>query len=187
VNFFEKVLLLTFNSNVDRMLDLWSAIHPAESTDWLEHDPDAKVPLIPFRADQNDNYHTAQGVWRPESLGYTYPETQRWKPEYQTDGKFDENKLAAELTEILNKKYNSAAAAQRKALLTTTRDAPTDKTITSTEAAANEVAPSIHAQIVGEEVNGVAISALPEGQKESEVLPEVIEAPDYVANVVFEK
>jgi hypothetical protein len=169
------------------MLELWTALHPKEAREWIENDLDAKVPLIPFRAGQDGKYHTAQSCWRSEDLGYAYPETQRWEEKYKTNGKFDEDKLAAELTQYLNKRYNSAAAAQRKAVLTTTRDPPTDKTITSPEAAANEQAPKIHAQILGQEVNGATISAMPDGTKEEEVLPEVIEAADYVANVVFEK
>ncbi len=179
--------MLTHGSNVDRMLDLWTGLHPKEARDWIENDSDAKIPLIPFRKDQGENYHTAQTVWHPEDLGFTYPETQRWKAKYKTDGKFDENKLAADLAQLLNKKYNSAAAAQRKAFLTTTRDPPADKTITSPDAAAFVQAPKINALIKGKEVNGASISAIPDGKIEEEILPEVIEATDYVANVIYEK
>lgn len=180
--------MLIFGSNVDRMLDLWTGLHPKEARDWIENDSDARIPLIPFRKDEGENYHTAQSVWHPEDLGFTYPETQRWRAKYKTDGKFDEDKLAADLAQLINKKYNSAAAAQRKAFLTTTRDPPADKTITSKEAAALDKVPKINALIKGvTDANGASISAIPDGKIEEEVLPDVIEATDYVANVIYEK
>lgn len=169
------------------MLELWIGLHPKEARDWVENDSDAVTPLIPFRKDQGENYHTAQSVWRAEDFGYTYPETQRWRAKYQTDGKFDENKLATDLAQLMNKKYNSAAAAQRKAFLTTIRDAPTDKTITSTVAAALDQAPKISALIKGIGSLGTSISAIPDGKIEEDILPDIIEARDYVANVIYEK
>jgi hypothetical protein len=202
--------LLTFNSNIDRMLELWIALHPKEAREWFDHDEDAKIPLIPFRKDQYGNYHTAQTIWNPESLGYTYPETQRWKAKYKTNGKFDEDKLAADVAQVVNKKYNSAAAAQRKSALTKEKEEPASKTITNPEAAV-EVAPSLHSQIVGEATQAgqsaagaltgalrdaasaaagavkAGISALPAGKSELEFLPKVLKTSDYVANVLFEK
>ena len=192
------------------MLELWAALHPEESRDWLEHDEDAKVPLIPFRKDQYGNFHTAQTIWSPESLGYTYPETQRWKSKYKTNGKFDEKKLAADVAKVINKKYNSAAAAVRKSKLTKEVEKPPSKTITDPNAAV-EVATSLHAQITGEatkaaETAGGALggalrgitstatkavetglSVLPNGKSELDFLPKVIKSEDYVANVLFEK
>lgn len=175
------------HNNVDRMLELWIGLHPKEARDWIENDSDAVIPLIPFRKDQGEHYHTAQSVWRVEDFGYTYPETQRWKPKYKTDGKFDENKLATDLAQLMNKKYNSAAAAQRKAFLTKTRDVPIDKTIASAVAVAIDQAPKISALIKGIGGLGTSLSAIPDGKIEEEVLPDIIEARDYVANVIFEK
>ncbi len=170
------------------MFELWIGLHPKEARDWVENDSDAKISLIPFRKEQGENYHTAGSVWRPEDFGYTFPETQRWRAKYKTDGKFDENKLAADLAQLVNKKYNSAAAAQRKAFLTKTRDPPADKTITSMKSAANEIVPKIGALIKGsKDVLGASISAIADGKIEEEVLPDVIEATDYVANIIYEK
>lgn len=177
---------MTKYSNVDRMLDLWAGLHPNEAREWLEKDPEATIPLIPFRSNQYGDYHTARGSWDVEGFGYTYPETQRWLPKYQTDGKFDESKLADELTTTLNQRYNSSASAQKKAILTTTREAAPDKTI-SHETVVTDTAPKISAQIGGQEVNGVSISAVPSDKKPHEILPDVLEAEDYVANVIYEK
>ena len=169
------------------MLSLWAGLHPDESKDWLEKDPDAVLPLIPFRTNQYGDYFNARGCWESEQLGYTYPETKKWIPEHTTDGVFDEKKMQAELAKTLNAKYNSAAQAQKKAVLTTTRDAPSDKPITHPEVAANDVAPTIDEQIAGAEVKGAKISAVPAGQEAHEIIPEKLNVYDYIANVTFEK
>lgn len=173
-------------SNIDRMMELWAGLHPRESRDWLEKDPEATENLVPFRANQYGDYLNARDVWNAESLGYTYPETQRWKAEYQTDGQFDENKLALELTKVLETKYNSAASAARKAEVTNTRPPPTNKTITHPDVAVTN-APTLAQQIAGEEVKGTAISALEKGKDILDQVPEVLAKPDYVANVTYEK
>lgn len=169
------------------MLDLWVGLHPQEAKEWVEKDAEAQIPLVPFRSNSYGDYHTARSSWDTESFGYTYPETKRWEAKYQTDGKFDENKLQVELATFLNGKYNSSASAQKKAILTTTRDAVSDKTISHPEAAANTEAPKIGAQIAGQEVKGLVISAVADGQKAEDILPEVLTAEDYVANVIYEK
>ncbi len=171
------------------MLEIWAGLHPKESKEWLEKDPEAVLPLTPFRTNEYGDYHTARTTWHPENLGYTYPETKRWDPKCQTDGVFDEDKLAAELTKEMNLKYNSAAAAAKKAELTNKRDAPSAKTIANPDVAAkvaNDVS-SIQAQIEGKEVKGAVISAVPEGTKQEDLLPEVLTHNDYVANVIYEK
>lgn len=182
-----QVFLLMENSNVDRMLDLWVALHPAEAKEWIEKDDEAVLPLIPFRSNAYGDYHTARSIWDTETFAYAYPETKRWEAKYQTDGKFDEIKLQTELAQYLNSKYNSSASAQRKAVLTTTQETVGEKTITHPEAAANSEAPKIQAQIAGQEVNGKVISAVPEGQKPEDLIPDVLTAHDYVANVIYEK
>ena len=169
------------------MLDLWAGLHPDESRDWLEKDPDAVLPLIPFRANQYGDYLNARDSWETEFFGYTYPETKKWIPEHTTDGAFDEKKMASELAKTLNAKYNSAAQAQKKAVLTTTRDPASDKSITHPEVSANDVAPTIDEQIAGVEVKGAKISAIPAGQKAEDLIPDVLSVYDYIANVTFEK
>jgi hypothetical protein len=169
------------------MLDLWVGLHPKEAREWVEKDPEATIGLIPFRSNQYGDYHNARSSWDTESFGYAYPETQRWQSKYQTNGQFDENKLAVELTKYLNMKYNSSASAAKKAILTTTREPSTDKTITNPKAAAHAVAPKIGAQIAGQAVNGVSISAVSGEKKPQDILPEVLEGKDYVANVIYEK
>lgn len=175
------------NSNVDRMYDLWVALHPKEAKEWVEKDDEAQIPLVPFRQNAYGDYHTARSVWDTEYFNYAYPETKRWEAKYQTDGKFDEDKLQVELAQYLNSKYNSSASAAKKSILTTTRDAVSAKTISHPEAAANTEAPKIGAQIAGQEVHGAVISALTEGQKAADIIPEVLQAHDYVANVIYEK
>lgn len=54
---------------------------------------DATIPLIYFRANSYGDYHNARGSWDRESFGYCNSETKRREAKYQTDGKFDENKL----------------------------------------------------------------------------------------------
>ena len=169
------------------MVDLWVALHPQEARDWVEKDDEAVLPLIPFRSNAYGDYHTARSVWDTETFAYAYPETKRWEAKYQTDGKFDETKLQTEIAQFLNSKYNSAASAQKKALLTNTREAVADKTITHPEAAANSEAPKIGAQIAGQEVKGAVISAVTDGKKPEDILPDVVSAHDYVANVIYEK
>ena len=166
-------------------MELWAGLHPKLSKEWLENDPDATVNLIPFRSNEYGDYFNARDSWSPEAFGYTYPETKRWK--YTTKGVFDEDKLAEDLSVHLNKKYNSAASAQRKAAVTKTRDPAHDKTITHPDVAANDSAPKIGHQIAGQEVNGVKITTLEDGKKPEDVLADVLAAPDYVANVVYEK
>lgn len=176
-----------WNSNVDRMFDLWTGLHPKEAKEWVEKDSDAQINLVPFRQNAYGDYHNARSCWDTESFGYTYPETQRWQDKYKTDGKFDEDKLQVELAEYLNNKYNSSASAAKKAILTTTKESPSERTVSHPEAAANTEAPKIGAQIGGQEVKGVVISALSEGQKAADLIPDVLETEDYVANVIYEK
>ena len=186
-NLRSKFTLSNHHRNIDRMMSIWGGLHPKEAREWLENAPDAVVNLIPFRTNQYGDYHTPRACWDTESLGYAYPETKRWEKKYQTNGEFDEDKLQVELTEYLNKKYNSAASAQKKAALTTTREEPADKTITDPKAAAVDEAPKLGALIGGQEVKGAVISAIPEGKKAEDLLPDILEGYDYVADVIYEK
>lgn len=175
-------------SNVDRMLDLWAGMHPQESKDWLSSDPDAVAPLIPFRSNQYGDYLNARDCWESEFFGYTYPETRKWIPAHQTDNQFDEKKMAAELAITLNQKYNSAAQAQKKSHLTKVRDPPSDKPISHPDAVIDTKASKpLDEQIAGDEHKGASITNVPDGQKAEDILPEVITAHDYIANVTFEK
>ena len=168
------------------MLELWAALHPKESREWLEKDPDATTNLVPFRANQYGDYLNARDIWNPEGLGYTYPETQRWQEKHKTNGQFDEDKLAHELTVILERKYNSAASAARKAQVTKTRPPATSKTITHPDVGVTN-APKLAKLIDGEEVKGAGISVLEKGKSILEQVGELVSTKDYVANVTYEK
>ncbi len=170
------------------MLEIWAAIHPELSREWLENDELAKQALVPFRTNKYGDYHTARTSWHPEAFGYTYPETKRWEERYQTDGEFDEKKLDEELTILLNEKYNSAAQAAQRAELSQTKEAPKGKTITKTAAGVAADVTDIRSQIEGaKDVMGAAISAIPGGAKFVDKIPETIHTYDYVANVIYEK
>ena len=144
--------------------------------------------MIPFRANQYGDYLNARDCWETEFFGYTYPETKKWIPSHQTDNKFDEKKMAAELAISMNQKYNSAAQAQKKSVLTTTRAPPSGKPITHPDATtdSHEVK-TIDEQIAGAEHAGANISAIPAGQSAEDILPEKISSYDYIANVTYEK
>ncbi|KAH9980088.1 tyrosinase [Lactifluus volemus] len=65
------------HANVDRLLSLWSALHPKE---WLKNDPNSAIPgtwakraLTPFW-NTDTGFWDSEGVERTESLHYTYPE-----------------------------------------------------------------------------------------------------------------
>ena len=167
-------------------MELWAGLHPQEAREWLEKDPDATENLVPFRANQYGDYLNSRDIWNPESLGYTYPETKRWLPEHLTNGEFDEQKLATELTKKLEQKYNSAASAARKAHATKPRPPETNKTITHPDVRKN-TAPKLAQQIAGTDLKGAAISVVEKGKDLIDHIPDLITQYDYVANVVYEK
>ena len=104
-------------SHLDRLFAIWQTLNPGK---WFYGDMQRpfdqrtigagdvvsnKSPLRPFHKDTNGT------VWMPEDtldwfrLGYTYPELQRWRPEFQSNGVFDKDKYTTKLLESINESY----------------------------------------------------------------------------------
>lgn len=143
-----EVLLLIFarfNSNVDRQIAIWQALYKDE---WFDDAPglltDAKgnwstapntlctptTLLAPFHCDSEGDYYTSDAVRYWTTLGYTYPELQRWK--YDDDTKYIKsiNKALKNLysttavaTAAATEKLTTAASALKRSELASTKDA----------------------------------------------------------------
>ena len=67
-----------------------------------------KTPLRPFHKDEQGN------IWTPDEVhgscrdfGYSYPEVQRWLPQYQSGGSLDREKYETSIRETLNLTYGT--------------------------------------------------------------------------------
>lgn len=109
----------TLYSNIDRLFAIWQALNP---TKWLDNIPpdnatvtdshgtqhavNEDTPLEPFRQSADGSYWTPTGVRHTSTLGYSYPELQRWDSKYlQSDGAFNDSVFQADLNATINKLY----------------------------------------------------------------------------------
>ncbi|KAK8131364.1 hypothetical protein PG984_007802 [Apiospora sp. TS-2023a] len=105
--------------NIDRLFAIWQQLNPDKwfteaDQAWFSQkivgiDEKEKVfsttPLRPFHKDKDGAIWTADEVRSHKDLGYTYPELQPWKPEYQTGGQTDREKYIGSLKERINTLY----------------------------------------------------------------------------------
>ncbi|KAI1842912.1 hypothetical protein JX266_010930 [Neoarthrinium moseri] len=114
--------------NIDRLFGIWQQLNPdkwftsgdqgpfdqkiigIKETDKVTN----KTPLRPFHKDSKGTVYTPDEVRDHIPLGYTYPEIQPWKPEFQSQGRFDREKYIKYITDVINEKYGKA---RKKALM----------------------------------------------------------------------
>ncbi|KAK4187328.1 hypothetical protein QBC35DRAFT_498812 [Podospora australis] len=167
--------------NVDRMVAIWEVLHNGDSDNWFdgtdERDKDSgnwaieknhpdlpSDPLRPFHKDEKGNYWTSNDIRETAPLGYNYPELEKWKY-VDGEGKYDATAHKDALTLYLNNRYNSAASAAVKAILT-----PNPGEL---EAESDSSKPSLL------QLQALTPHPVPEH--------DIIGAPDYVVNIVYNR
>ena len=116
---------------MDRLIAIWQILHEESwfdgsdirdedqgtfAIDRLHHDK-PQDPLRPFHKNASGDYWTSADAREVTSLGYTYPELEKWN-HTTADGSYDRARHISVLVNRLNHDYNSAWAAAEKAELT---------------------------------------------------------------------
>jgi hypothetical protein len=187
VKFFPRIRLCVDKacSNVERLACIWQDLHPGDAPDNFVNladpapghaGPDPDADLVPFH-DENGKHYTSTTVrdWRP--LGYTYPELQKWLPQYKRNGVFD------------SQTYVSAVRAKVDVLYPTT--AKSVLRLPGHEGAALVHLKALPSLPAGSKVSHVAAAQKPmlevPAPSTTSSTPERWEENDYVVNVLYEK
>ena len=110
---FELRLLIVSHSNVDRLLAMWQDLYDTKYAQWLKSPPanegdNPKSWLAPFHTNSSgDEYDSIECSYQQKTLGYTYPELQKWLPVYKTDGQFDPEKFKRMLRANIELRYST--------------------------------------------------------------------------------
>ena len=89
---------------------MWQDLYDDKYLKWLSGSESAKEPLAPFHIDGKGTYYDSSNCsYQQKSLGYTYPELQKWLDKYKTNGVFDKQKYQSQLRTTVDSKYSTTA------------------------------------------------------------------------------
>ncbi|RJE24069.1 hypothetical protein PHISCL_03605 [Aspergillus sclerotialis] len=106
--------------NIDRIFALWQALNPTQwfetgtVNDFFQHtigmeDPKGiitpETPLRPFHRDTKGIAWTPTDARSTYDSGYTYPELQTWKAEFNKDGRFSQDLFLKSVRKAVNELY----------------------------------------------------------------------------------
>lgn len=158
---------------------MWQDLYDEKYLKWLTASKEAKAALSPFHIDKNGTYYDSFSCsYQQKTLGYTYPELQRWLDKYKTNGAFDKQKYQTQLRKDIELKYSTTG----KSLL----QLPEQEQIATAHMSAM-TAENLAIENFPQRLVEIAEQANSEAPKPSAPPAASWEENDYVVNVVYDR